>query len=152
MYAMLGVLVLFGVVKKNGILQVDHANHLRHRGIDRDDAVVEGSRNRLRPILMTTLAFVAGMLPLLFSSGIGAGFNRSTAGIVIVAGLSLLLTLFATPVFYTLSTMPGLGCIGGSARCRANRPRRIGAFDVPAGSSPMLVKRAAPDLRRGVSR
>jgi len=101
--SVIGLFLLMGVVKKNAILQVDYTNTLRERGMERFQALIEANHTRLRPILMTTLSIVFGMIPIAFGRGDGAAARASMATVVIGGQmLSLLLTLLVTPVFYSL--------------------------------------------------
>ena len=102
-YSQIGLVMLIGLITKNGILIVEFANQLRRKGLELYDAVIEATTLRLRPILMTTLATVLGALPLAISSGAGAE-ARQAIGWVIVGGMLLgtMLTLFVIPAFYTM--------------------------------------------------
>jgi HAE1 family hydrophobic/amphiphilic exporter-1 len=103
LFAMFGLFMLFGIVKKNGILQVDYTNVLRAKGLPREQAILQANHTRLRPILMTTVMLIAAMIPIALGRGAGSGSRASLAKVVLGGQtLSLLLTLLLTPVAYTL--------------------------------------------------
>src|SRR5438309_283754 len=105
LWSSLGVLLLLGIVKKNGILQIDYANKLREQGTPLREAVLEACQVRLRPILMTTFSIIGGLIPTAIGVGAGAA-QRSAIAVTIIGGqtLCLLLTLIVTPVAYSLLT------------------------------------------------
>jgi HAE1 family hydrophobic/amphiphilic exporter-1 len=106
LYAMFGLFMLVGIVKKNGILQVDATNQLRALGKPRTEAIVEANHTRLRPILMTTVMLVAAMVPIALGQGPGAGARASMAKVIIGGQMfSLVLALLVTPVFYAILDM-----------------------------------------------
>ncbi len=101
--SLIGIIMLMGLVTKNGILLVDYANVLRDRGMERTRALVQAGATRLRPILMTTFAMIFGMMPVAFAVSEGSEF-RSPMGQAVIGGLitSTLLTLFVVPVVYSI--------------------------------------------------
>ena len=129
--SLIGLIMLMGLVTKNAILLVDFAKVLRARGMDRTEAVITAGRTRLRPIMMTTLAMIFGMLPLALALGAGAEMRAPMARAVI-GGLitSTILTLLVVPVVYTV-----LDDVGGWIRRRwegktpeaSEIPREVGA-------------------------
>ena len=103
LYAMFGLFMLIGIVKKNGILQVDKTNDLRRGGMAREKAILEANHTRFRPILMTTMMLIAAMIPIALGQGPGAGARASMAKVIIGGQmLSLVLALLVTPVIYSL--------------------------------------------------
>jgi HAE1 family hydrophobic/amphiphilic exporter-1 len=126
LWSALGVLLLLGIVKKNGILQVDYSNKLREEGLPLREAIIQANHVRLRPILMTTLSIIAGLIPTAIGIGAGAA-QRSAIAVTIIGGqsLCLLLTLLVTPVAYSLLTEFGEQKIASRARARLSRLRLI---------------------------
>jgi len=120
-FAMFGLFMLFGIVKKNGILQVDFTNVLRRRGVPVREAILQANHTRLRPILMTTAMLIAAMIPIALGRGPGAASRASLAKVVLGGQtLSLLLTLLVTPVAYSL--WEDLSALTKRLRGRLRRP------------------------------
>jgi len=134
-YAIFGLFMLFGIVKKNGILQVDYTNTLRARGLEREEAILQANRARLRPILMTTMMLVASMIPIALGQGPGAA-GRASMAKVIIGGqmLCLLLSLLVTPVSYSI--------FDDWSRGRFFRRKAAG----PASSAPAETETVAVDV------
>ncbi|MCL6507949.1 MAG: efflux RND transporter permease subunit, partial [Bryobacteraceae bacterium] len=134
LWSALGVFLLLGIVKKNGILQVDYTNQLRRQGTPLREAILEANRVRLRPILMTTFSIVAGLIPV--AVGIGAGSEqRASIAVTIIGGqtLCLLLTLLVVPIAYSYfaewqTALETAGSRAAWGRLRAAVARRFGLF------------------------
>jgi HAE1 family hydrophobic/amphiphilic exporter-1 len=133
---MLGLILLMGIAKKNSIMLVDFTNQIRARGVERHEALLEACPIRLRPILMTSIATIAGALPPALALGPGAELQRPMA-IALVGGMavSTLLTLFVVPAAYSViddvvvwneeRRRRGVGIVTALAELRARRVRPV---------------------------
>jgi HAE1 family hydrophobic/amphiphilic exporter-1 len=124
-FALFGLFMLFGIVKKNGILQIDYTNTLRAQGVEREEAILRANKVRLRPILMTTMMLVASMIPIAVGKGPGSS-GRAAMAKVIIGGqmLCLLLTLLVTPVTYSIFDDWGRGRFW-KRRAKAVEPKPV---------------------------
>ncbi|HWA97780.1 MAG TPA: efflux RND transporter permease subunit, partial [Pirellulales bacterium] len=145
-YAVFGLFMLFGIVKKNGILQIDYTNVLRERGMQRDQAILESNHTRLRPILMTTVMLVAAMVPMAMGRGPGAASRAGMAKVIIGGqGLSLLLTLLVTPVAYSL--WDDLTKLPGKLFGRRRRAQKSEPLPEPEATVADLIPLNTPHIR-----
>jgi HAE1 family hydrophobic/amphiphilic exporter-1 len=129
LWSALGMLLLLGIVKKNSILQVDYANTLRATGMPLREAIVQACRTRLRPILMTTCAIIAGLIPTSLGLGIG-GTGRAAIAITVIGGqsLCLFLTLLLVPVAYVkfdALEQTSINRLWRNALAKVKTPRRM---------------------------
>lgn len=133
LFSQIGVVMLVGLATKNGILIIEYANQLRDEGLGVEEAILQASRRRLRPILMTSIATVAGAVPLALSSGAGAG-ARSAIGVVIVFGVSIAtaITLFVVPLLYRRLAVHTQSPQTVDRRLRSYLARKAGALPVAA--------------------
>ena len=129
---MIGIIMLMGLVTKNGILLIDFANNQRERGLPREEALLTSGRIRLRPIVMTTVAMIFGMLPLALAIGAGAE-QRAPMARAVIGGLitSTILTLFVVPVVYTLLDDAGAWVTSRRRHRRPGQAQELGARPVP---------------------
>lgn len=141
--SMIGVILLMGIVAKNAILLIDFAKSAEEQGVPRREAIVEAGRVRLRPILMTTFALIAGMIPVAIGSGEGADF-RAPLGRAVIGGVitSTVLTLLVIPTVYDIMSQ---GRDWATSKLLRKGKRAVLAQDpLPAGSSGMARENAAP--------
>lgn len=143
MVAFIGFIILIGIVVNNGIVMVDHVNHLRREGLDRVDALLAGCGNRLRPVLMTAITTIFGLVPLALAGATVAGAYIDSLAVVVIGGLttSTIFTLVALPVWYT--TVEDVGSV--LARML---PRRRGDSRVRWPKGGVLVGRDGAADRR----
>lgn len=144
-YGIFGLFMLFGIVKKNGILQIDYTNTLRARGMERESAILKANQVRLRPILMTTMMLVVSMIPIALGTGPGSG-GRASMAKVIIGGqmLCLLLTLLVTPITYSLFDDLGAGRFTGFGKLLTRRKKSREPAPAP---SPVLPSPAGATSR-----
>jgi len=129
----IGLVLLIGVVVNNGIVLVDYVNRLRNSGMDRTEALLTAAKRRFRPIMMTALTTICGMIPVTLSGSNSTGLSYTSFGLTLIGGLTTatLLTLLVVPVFYTLFDDLGATAL---ALLRAVRSRRVGEANVGPGT------------------